>query len=205
MITPSGEMTLRLWWPSLLLWSPTLIQMQLVQFLNAWSAKEIAKLRINESYVHIFEISDNENPKYMPYEVLRIVRVITSLIIRGKVPLMAEKVLLKVPYNRKPILRMVGPPFLIALVFSLGRWFFAINAHLQHNTRTPTSKLKLITTLSYHIIMEKYEDDSHYLFMIAGFPIHNKIFISSSKDNPNDSNISYKYPSLIHVNYVINN
>ena len=135
MITPSGEMTLRLWWPSLLLWSPTLIQMQLVQFLNAWSAKEIAKLRINESYVHIFEISDNENPKYMPYEVLRIVRVITSLIIRGKVPPMVEKVLLKVPCNRKPILQMVGPAFLIALVFSRKMIFCnKCSPATQHNT-----------------------------------------------------------------------
>ena len=142
----------------------------------------------------------------MPYEVLRIVRVITSLIIRGKVPPMVEKVLLKVPCNRKPILQMVGPAFLIALVFSRKMIFCnKCSPATQHNTRTPPSKLKLITTLSYHIIMEKYEDDSHFLFMIAGFPIHNKIFISSSKDNPNDSNISYKYPSLIHVNYVINN
>ena len=71
----------------------------------------------------------------MPYEVLRIVRVITSLIIRGKVPLMVEKVLLKVPCNRKPILQMVGPAFLIALVFSRKMIFCnKCSPATQHNT-----------------------------------------------------------------------
>ena len=66
---------------------------------------------------------------------LGIMRVSTGLIIRGKVPLIRREgvaqgnlysqalveVLLKVPCNHKPIIQMVGPTFLIALVFSPGR------------------------------------------------------------------------------------
>ena len=43
---------------------------------------------------------------------LGIVRVITGLIIRGKVLLMVEKVLLKVTCNRKLLLLMVVPAVL---------------------------------------------------------------------------------------------
>ena len=57
--------------------------------------------------------------------------------------------------------------FLIALSVRPGRWV-AMKAHLQHNTtHDPTSsllKVKLTTLSSYHMIMEKYEYESHYLF-----------------------------------------
>ena len=132
-ITSSGEMTLRLWWPSLLLWSPTLIQMQLVQLLNAWPAKEIAKLRINESSkyislklaimripstcltkssVHVFEIRNNESDHWShhPWEGPAHGR---EGVAQGNLYSQAlVEVLFKVPCNRKPILQMVVPAVL---------------------------------------------------------------------------------------------